>query len=375
MFRLILLILIILVKIALTWLALHFFVNLTIVSDPFTYATTTIRDDFLVNRTSFVGFIASSITEFSNPVIPHYIFSVFSGIAIWILLREIPARWTWITLPLLFLPSVSMWSALVSKESLAAASLCLILTAWIRIIRSSGSWILTGFYFLFGMPFYTFLRPHFALGALALFVGTVLLKPGRDQILPRVSRLNTNVLAGLVLIFLISVHKQFFNGLDQIIRQALVYFTLGIGGSSRNTWLTWNSESSFYDNAWWAIPFSVIGPLPSEIIEKTLFIPAFFEGVFIFLIPFVACILLVPKIKKNPEPQLLYLYRIFFLLLPLTTIYLYIVHAPLGTMNPGSAIRYRTGFEYLITIPWIYIGLKIYATHHVVFTDTQEFPP
>jgi hypothetical protein len=365
-----LLFLIILIKIACTWLALNVFVNLTSVSDPFTYVETDQHSEFLSNRTQFVGFLASSIASISNSMFPHYAFSLLSGLAIWVLVVQIPKRFIWMILPILFLPSVSVWSALVSKESLAVSALCLVLAAWTRVLQNKAPTSVTVACFTSGALFYSFLRPHFAVGAIALVGASLLLQPKPSNrslattFIPRVYRLDTTILISMVIIGCLCCYSLFFEGLNKIIRQSLVYFTYGIGGSSRNSWLSWNSEASFYENAWWAVPFSVIGPLPAEIMEKPLYAPAFLEGLLIFCVPLFCLLLLVPKIKKKPDAKLLYLYRVFFIVLPLVTTYLYLVHSPLGTMNSGSAIRYRTGFEYLITVPWLFIGATIYSLHN-----------
>ena len=367
--RLPLLLLTLILKIASTWFALNVFVKLTTVSDPFTYVETTTYQDFLTNRTHLIGFIASTIGQYTNTTLPHYFFSIINGIAIWILLCQIPPRAIWCFPPLVFLPSIAAWSSLVSKESLAISALCLILAAWIRILECKGKSLVTLMYGAIGFLFYGFLRPHFALGAFLLVISSIILRPnasvyGRKAILnPSFHRLGTPTVIFTGLCAFLLFRKYFFDGVDKVIGQSLVYFTIGLGDSSRNSWLPWNDVTSFYTNAWWAVPFGVIGPLPSEVLEKNIFAPAFLEGIFIFSLPFVACFTLVFRIKKNPESNLLYFYRLFFLVLPVVTAFLYFIHAPLGMMNPGSAIRYRTGFEYLVTITWVYIALRIDSIH------------
>jgi hypothetical protein len=364
-----LLVFILLIKFTCSWLALTFFVNLTSVSDPFTYVETDQHSDFLSNRTHFVGFLASSIASISNDVLPHYIFSLLSGLAIWMLMIQIPKRLTWLILPILLLPSVSVWSALVSKESLAVSGLCLLLGAWVRILQNKSQFLVTVSYFTAGTLIYSFLRPHFAVGAIALVVATVVLQPNSNRrhlalaAIPSAHRLKTSFLVSLLAILCFCSARLFLDGLNKIIRKSIIYFAYGTGGSSRNSWIEWNSESSFYDNAWWAVPFSVIGPLPAELVEKPLFLPAFLEGLIIFLLPVICLLVFAHKIKRNPDAKLLYFYRVFFIILPIVTVYLYLVHSPLGTMNPGSAIRYRTGFEYLITVPWLFLGATIYSLH------------
>lgn len=352
-----------------TWLALNVFTKITVVYDPFSYVSGNFGDDLTAGRTQFVGILAHTLGKLTNATMPHYLFSWFSGLTIWVLLIQMPWRLGRFVLPLFFLPSVAMWTSLVSKESLGAAGACFILAVWVRIIRRAGHFTVTALLLITGLLLYGYLRPHFSVGAAALILFSLILHPSlRAASMTRyfsnpIHRFSTGVVVLTLSTLAWIGYAKFFAGLDDIISQALVYFRHDIGGSSRNAWLSWQSHADFYENTWWAVPFSVIGPLPLEALDKLKLIPALAEGLFIFLIPILVFLVFVRQIRRSPDDYTRYLYQLFFLGLPLTTLYLYLVHAPLGTMNAGSAVRYRAGFEYLITVTWAIIGLQILERH------------
>jgi hypothetical protein len=357
------------IKSGCTWLALNIFTKLTVVSDPYSYVAGNFGNDLTAGRTQFVGILANVLANLTNETMPHYIFSWSSGIAIWLFLLQIPRTFGRFLMPLFFLPSVAMWTSLVSKESLAATGVCLILSGWVRIIRSRGHFLVTSLLLISGFLLYGYLRPHFALGAAALVFLTTLLHPslsaspkGRYFRNP-LQRFSTGMLILAIFLLTLAGYKKFFAGLDDIISQSLVYFRHDIGGSSRNAWLSWRTNSDFYENAWWALPFSVIGPLPTEALEKLKFMSALMEGLFIFFLPILAFLLFIRRVRRSPDAYTRYLYQLFFIGLPLVTAYLYAVHAPHGTMNAGSAVRYRAGFEYLLTVTWTFMGLQILKSH------------
>ena len=361
-----LLILILLSKLLASWFAIHFYTQLTVVSDPFNYARASYSGVFFESRTAFIGNFAGLLARNLGENAPHYIFSMISGFAIWGLLIQTSWSVTKILLPLLFLPTITMWTGLVSKESLAASATAVVLMIWIQIIQRRENLVSVGILGL-ALSLYAFVRPHYCVGAAVLVGGTWILRPNIGGGSPfkgvSIPKFSEGVLCLFLFLILLITHKQIAAGLGKIISQALVYFAYPDGASSRNNWLKWSEPADFYYSTWWGIPFSIIGPLPSEVIKRPKMVFAFVEGLIIFLLPLAAFIAFVRKIKRTPDQNLRYLYRIFFIILPVTTGFLFLVHAPFGTVNSGSAVRYRVGFEYLVTITWLYIALEI-SRHH-----------
>jgi len=87
--------------------------------------------------------------------------------------------------------------------------------------------------------------------------------------------------------------------------------------------------------------WGVIGPFPSELLSRPEFTPFFIEGLFIFLMPVLATILVILIKIENKR----YFYKLFFLSLAPAILILLFMHAPFGILNPGSAIRWRVNFE------------------------------
>jgi hypothetical protein len=363
-----LLALILALRIAATWCALNIFTKLTNVSDPFLYVRGEFQDDNFANRTNFIGNLGALIGRNFGELAPHYIFSVFVGFCLWILLLQVPQRYRILFLALSFFPSVTMWTALVTKESIAASALLLCLAAWVRtVLGKINLW--TCALALTGLFFYAVLRPHFSLGLMYLFIGTWFFQPrqhksnGPARPAFNLSSLSYGAILLLMTVTMAILYRPFLEGLNQVINLSLQYFRSEAGGSGRIHWLAWHTQDDFYRNLFWAVPFGVIGPLPGEAFNGVGFMLAFIEGVAIFIFPVISLLTFGLKFKRKPSPMLNYLYRLLFLVILPAIFYLYVIHAPLATPNPGSAIRYRAGFEYLLTIPILYISLLVRHIH------------
>jgi hypothetical protein len=90
----------------------------------------------------------------------------------------------------------------------------------------------------------------------------------------------------------------------------------------------------------------IIGPLPTEVYSRPIFIPFFLEGVLILLLPagvyLYAC-----------KQSFVHKHRfksIFWLSLVPAILALMVLHAPFGLLNPGSATRWRVNFEAIFHI-------------------------
>jgi hypothetical protein len=363
-----LLAIVIALRIAATWCALNVFTKLTNVQDPFLYVRGDFQDENFASRTNFIGNLGAFLGRTYGDLAPHYIFSVFVGLCLWIFLLQVPGRYRIFFLALSFLPSVTMWTALVTKESIAASALLLCLAAWAQtVIGKINLWTcalaITGFFF------YAVLRPHFSLGLAYLLIGTWFLQPkgskstGSGRAAFNLSKLSYGAILLLMTISMAILYRPFLDGLNQVITVSLQYFRGDAGGSGRIHWLAWHTHDDFYHNLYWAVPFGVIGPLPGEAINGVGFLLAFIEGFAIFIFPIIALLAFGLKFKRRPSPTLNYLYRVVFLVILPMTAYLYVIHAPLATPNPGSAIRYRAGFEFLLTIPILYVSLIIRQIH------------
>jgi hypothetical protein len=86
---------------------------------------------------------------------------------------------------------------------------------------------------------------------------------------------------------------------------------------------------------------SIVGPLPSEVLNRIELLPFFIEGILIMLSPLIiynwACKHYIPRVEVFK--------RIFWWSLTPAILILILNHAPFGILNPGSAIRWRTNFE------------------------------
>ena len=87
--------------------------------------------------------------------------------------------------------------------------------------------------------------------------------------------------------------------------------------------------------------FSIIGPMPHEILNRFVFIPFFLEGLIIIIFPLI--IYLIAIRDKKVDLKLLN-QNYFYFLLPVL-ILIIIIHTPFGILNPGTSIRWRVNFD------------------------------
>jgi hypothetical protein len=337
-----------LLKILATWLAINIVSQHTHLSDAVAYTSGSLTSEDWSNRTYFVGNIANYLAIRLGQEGAYYAFSLISACGILIALRAAGKELALWLIPLFLLPSTTIFTSIPGKECLAGFGLCLVISWWICFLRSRTT-LLSIFTLPLGLFLYALLRPHYAL-AIAYIVALTLTwrpifaisrKPIKFYTLSRLSSglMIVGLLAGMVILW-----PQLVQGMSAIVKLAIQYFPAGDGRSDRHDWLSWRQESDFWENSWWAIPYSIIGPMPTEVINRPIFLPFLLEGVSIsLLVVFLFC-----KTLSTANHQMRR--YILFVLGPALTI-LVLVHAPFGTPNPGSAVRYRSGFEWLLLIP------------------------
>lgn len=99
----------------------------------------------------------------------------------------------------------------------------------------------------------------------------------------------------------------------------------------------WLTGGDFFKYLPEGIFVSFVGPTLFESIQKPLFFPFFFEGILIlFLVSLVSYKSIIYRSSK---------FNLFYGSIAIITIILFLLaHYPFGIFNPGSAVRYRSGF-------------------------------
>jgi hypothetical protein len=108
----------------------------------------------------------------------------------------------------------------------------------------------------------------------------------------------------------------------------------------------------------------ILGPIPSELYSRPIFVPFFLEGLLIFFSPVGVYFFA----SKQTFPQKKHFKEIFWLCLVPAILLLIVVHAPSGLLNPGSATRWRVNFEAIfhfapLLLFYAFLDNERYANH------------
>jgi hypothetical protein len=282
-------------------------------------------------RTQIVQVLSNFLSGVAGPFFAHLIFGLFSVIGFFYYYAR--GGRSWLILLFLLLPSSLVWTSIVGKEALFFGGMGLCLFIWSKFLVERLDWFdWAGL--IIGFLLCLFMRPHYGIALVWLFASTSLLKHYGGS-------------AGILLFFI-----YIFVGL------VIYYFAWGelldrgfgaidpAGRASRFDSFEIEPGSTqglekFKDLVPLGIIFGVIGPLPSELINRIEFSPFFVEGVLILTFPFII-VLIMHKLNFRFNPLF---FRIFWWCLLPGIFFLMVMHAPFGILNPGSAIRWRTNFE------------------------------
>jgi hypothetical protein len=340
--------------------------EITTLGDMSSYADGKWIDGEWANRTYFVGKIAFILVSNFGVIIANILFSLLNGLGIVMVLKSVPSRHRLFLLPFLFLPSATLWTGIIGKEALSSFGFALIICWWLRFLRYRE--LTNGIVFLLiGLLFVFFFRPHYALASVVLVIGSVFSLKSFSSACTSRSRINfLNRCSFGVIIFVFFMLLSFsvpivISVIDKVATISLQYFPNGLGRASRHGWLEWHNTGDFWRNAWWGLPFGIIGPLPYEAALRPVFLFAFVEGVTVFVLPIAAIglsLLFSPKEDNRGFVTNRELLRLVIFGLGPSLFLLMCLHAPMGIVNPGTAIRYRSGFEIFWIVPSLCIFLS-----------------
>lgn len=291
---------------------------------------------FGLYREAAVGIIAGYLKHLSTPdYIVHLFFSFMSGTAIWWLFRDRDLYgWRLFVLILLLLsPAVAIWGSTVSKEALSIVFSCLFFRALLdtyekREMRGWATLIL--FLLLFAL-----MRAHYAIGLFWLMVtmGCALIFSKRVSARPAIMVLCLSSLGAIILFW-----NPFWGVLENwVMPEARRYFLTHTSAHLNRPWVEFYTRWDFLKNLWWGMPFSIIGPLPSEMSGHPGLALLFASGIMTITL-YGICIVAAGRrlISDNFG-------SIFFWcgVVPAALITC-LAHYPFGILNAGSAIRYHT---------------------------------
>lgn len=295
-----------------------------------------------VARTAIVGNIAAALklAVFGRDWAVHTIFSLVAGLAVWGLLRGrcFGAVSTMLLLALLAVPAFGIWGSIVGKEVFAVVFSAVFYRLLLDSLALRRIGAATAAGLLASLVAYGMIRPTYAIGMIwgLLVLAVLLATRGPRQRMLRLASIGAGIgLAGWAM-SLIEIRRV----LETLIMPMAKMYVLPYGDAHVNrTWLAFDGWRDFVGNLWWGVPFSIIGPLPSEVIDRPALLPVLIGGVMTLFL-YVGCFVMAGRRCRN-EP----LERQFFWwgLIPGAAATL-LAHYPLGILNPGSGIRYHVAF-------------------------------
>jgi hypothetical protein len=318
------------IKLLGVFFATKIFASYSPLVDSTLYLSNFYTNEFIF-RTIIVQALANFLSGIAGPFFAHLIFGLFSVIGFFYYYAR--GGRSWLILLFLLLPSSFVWTSIVGKEALFFGGMGLCLFIWSKILVERLDW-LDWAGLIFGISLCLFMRPHYGIALLWLFVSTSLLKHfgGSAAVLLFISY----ICFGLVIYYFAwdQLLDRGFGGIDSAGR-ASRFDSFDIEPNSIQ------GLEKFKDLVPLGIIFGVVGPLPSELINRIEFFPFFVEGVLVLMFPFII-VLIMHKLDFCFNPLF---FRIFWWCLLPGIFFLMVIHAPFGILNPGSAIRWRTNFE------------------------------
>lgn len=245
-------------------------------------------------------------------------------------------------LALLSAPSFGIWTSIASKEAVCVFWLGILLGSLFDLIyKRRINWILLFLALYLGFIF----KPHYLACVVVVFVFIYLknrLKLKRDGIFL--------LLIGIVssLFYLLFLFSYEINELSFLMP---ANFSLDAGSTREND--IWVNDFDVFFNAPYGMYISLQGPTISEALNKPTHFLALIESwiVFGFLL---AGLFKIGYLSARYSRFNLYFISIFCL----AFLSMSFVHYPFGVLNPGSAIRYRSGFFafWAVLFYWLYIN-------------------
>lgn len=322
-------------------------------SDNYVRSSLTIGDSSELSRTIIVKLVAGATASVFGPVGANIIFSLIVGAALYGVISQLSGARRTRAFGAILLPSVMVWTSIVGKEAFAVVGLLLVFRAWGRYLIRADGWI-DKVLVLIGLLLIGVIRPPYLVAVVWLLGATALFVPRRPDesvfgFIRGVSSVSNGILIAGLLMFGILFFNQIYFLVSAVVDRGLIYFGQSATSTDRG-WVVWTTHMDYWRSLWWSLFFGIIGPLPSEVVRRPIFFPFFVEGILIFYL----CIAgIFQSIRSatllNPMARRAFFRIVGFGFFPAMG-WLLIVQAAFGTVNPGSATRYRTGFEFFLTI-------------------------
>lgn len=315
-----------------------------VVSEVYQAAAQGISDDFIgalvdVHGGGFTTIVTIKIGAifnelfFGNPYLINIGFQTFTFIGLIYLLHSTAPALRLRLLVLTMLPSFTLWTSIASKESIVAASVA-VLTAY--LIRMYDGKVIPGLHHVVAAIVLFVFKPYygvaFAYGITTTFVSQFIRRKALVSLLMGI----------FTLVGLYTFHEQFVR-YSLVVQDAFIIATpTHVGGWGSRTTRTepfFVEDIDVFIKAPEGIIRAFFGPTIPEVSTSVLHLITFLEGV---VLAIALAFIVLKSIRRLPVYNaILGIFMAFWILLP---------SYPFGVMNPGTAIRYRSGYILLIIV-------------------------
>lgn len=299
----------------------------------------------LLNSTFLLDFIAGNITYLTHEIFTHLVFFHLTFFSQIYLLHT--ARFTkgkeLVLMCLFCLPSITIWSSIAGKEAVVVSITCII-TAQILILHrhlyiKNKFLLLTCLYLLSVMK----------LQYLPAYLSILFVLYCRSKVKP-IAIINLTSTFFLV-ICLSSLVVYFSTTIDKL--SLLIPLHFDAGGSTSRINIYFNEHGDIFKLRpdWWLKGFW--GITISEAKSSLTNIFSFLESVLLF-----TGILYLLSSKFISMVKFGKLNTVYLSILLFAAFYMIIVHYPMGILNAGSSLRYRSGFiiSFIVLLAYQYIN-------------------
>lgn len=331
-------------KLVYTFLALAVYSRFTTLGDSAAYiASAHSKVNWFINSTAIMDYLASSVSLFVGSYGTHIFFCILAFYGIYLSLEKanLNKRTLYLALIFLSLPSIGIWTSIVSKESIMCFACGVFIRFLIQVHKREpiDKWIT--------LSLATYIISVFKPQYLAVFIPILVYLKYKNTFFYSAS---AKVLILLLYIaFVISIAVMYSESIQQLALIVSSHFNPD-AASTRNE-IFWKEPYEFFTKLPYGFYISFVGPTLAEASVKITHLMSFIESWIIIMIG--VRFYLYSFLERSKTLRL----DINILLLSVIIYFGFMFfHYPFGVMNPGSAIRYRAGFLPAMFILLIYFN-------------------
>lgn len=252
---------------------------------------------------------------------------------------KLSPRHTSLALLLMALPSFGVWTSILSKEVFVLFSFCLCTGGLIDVLTRRRRFF--SLVQIVGLALLTFIKPHYSVSIYLSLLGILVYYAGfKKELMLSLIVIMLAICIGLCIHY---VHEIYYY--TQIMP---LHFSQSGGSTRANTF--WLSEWDFFTYLPIGALMAFIGPTIEEAVRSPKLLPSLLEGYFLF--GFIVANVWRSVFYRN------HLNVMGFLLMITFVVVLFLTHYPFGLFNPGSAVRYRSGFIFPLCIFMLFLAAR-----------------